>query len=401
MYFCNLFLRNFGPFFIALAITLAAPAQEVSTLTGGFSASGGVRTDADGNIFVADFGPNFNVAGTTIYRITPAGDVSIYSQGVVAATGGNFDSQGNLFWSSFNANRIDRIHPDGSTTFFAGVAGPVAIAVDTEDNLFVASCNNNSIVKITPSGSVSTFATSPFFSCANGLTFDNEGNLFESNFNDGRVHKITPDGAVSLFATIPGNNAVNIAFAQNHFYVTARAVHQIYRITKTGEVSLLAGNGVRGNADGPWLQASFSLPNGIAPSPDGKKLYVNDAVPLTGSSFHPSILRVIELPATGINDDSQGALPREFSLEQNFPNPFNPTTRIEYSLTSAAQVTLRIYNGIGEEVRTLINQQQIAGTHSAEWDSRDHANRLVPSGIYLYTIQAGPFSAARKMTLVR
>ncbi len=392
--------RSFLTFLFSIFTSLALLGQTVSTLTGGFSASGGVRTDSDGNIFVADFGPNFNVAGTQVYRITPEGDVSIYSQSVLGATGGAFNSQGNLFWSSFAGNRVDRINPDGSTTLFAGISGPVAIAIDPEDNLFVASCNTNSVIRITPAGVQSTFVTSNNFSCANGMTFDNEGNLYVTNFNDSRVHKVTPGGTVSLFANVPGNNAVNIAFTRENFYVTSRAAHQIYRITKAGEVSLFAGSGTRGNNDGPALQASFSLPNGISAGPEGDKLYVNDAVPLAGSNFHPSILRVITIPNVGIGGPN-GLMPEGFSLKQNFPNPFNPTTTIEYEIPESGNVTLKIFNSTGEEIRTLIRQKQAPGSHSITWDGKNRNSQPVSSGVYLYMLKFGDFFQTQKMALVR
>lgn len=94
-------------------------------------------------------------------------------------------------------------------------------------------------------------------------------------------------------------------------------------------------------------------------------------------------------------------LPDRFSLEQNMPNPFNPSTAIGYQLPEAGAVRLAIYNLIGQEVRVLVNERRNAGTFTATWDGTDALGRRVASGIYLYRIQAGSFSATRRMLLLK
>jgi hypothetical protein len=89
-------------------------------------------------------------------------------------------------------------------------------------------------------------------------------------------------------------------------------------------------------------------------------------------------------------------MPRVFSLEQNYPNPFNPTTRIQYSIASSQKVTLKVYNILGEEVATLVNEVKDAGTYDATFDG----SRLA-SGIYFYTLKAGNYSAAKKLLLMK
>lgn len=95
------------------------------------------------------------------------------------------------------------------------------------------------------------------------------------------------------------------------------------------------------------------------------------------------------------------AVPVLFSLHQNYPNPFNPSTIINYSLPSASQVELRIYNTLGQEIRTLVNSTQPIGSHQAIWDGRDNSGNFVTSGVYFYRIQAGDFLETRRLLLLR
>ena len=94
--------------------------------------------------------------------------------------------------------------------------------------------------------------------------------------------------------------------------------------------------------------------------------------------------------------DHDGVIPADFALSQNHPNPFNPSTIIGYSLPRTAIVSLRIFNTLGQEVASLVNEQKEAGYYQARWNALD-----VPSGIYFYRLQAGGFLETKKMILLR
>lgn len=91
----------------------------------------------------------------------------------------------------------------------------------------------------------------------------------------------------------------------------------------------------------------------------------------------------------------------EYQLYQNYPNPFNPETMIAYDILDAGRVTLRIFNTVGQEVRTLIDETQSPGAYQVRWDGRNSFGEALPSGIYFYRLQAGEFVQIRKMTLVQ
>ena len=103
-----------------------------------------------------------------------------------------------------------------------------------------------------------------------------------------------------------------------------------------------------------------------------------------------------------ITDTTSVPLPTETRLAQNYPNPFNSETIIEISLPAPSQVTLKIFNLLGQKVRTLISQEMPAGVHPFVWDGRDNAGTPLASGVYFYRLEtAAGFKAVKKMSLLR
>ena len=94
-------------------------------------------------------------------------------------------------------------------------------------------------------------------------------------------------------------------------------------------------------------------------------------------------------------------LPKRYTLHQNYPNPFNSRTTITYDLPAATEVTLTVYNILGQEVRRLGSDRRLAGAHSVAWDGADQGGQPVASGIYLYKLSYGTGSQSRKMILLK
>ncbi|MFZ2863507.1 MAG: M1 family aminopeptidase [Ignavibacteriaceae bacterium] len=105
------------------------------------------------------------------------------------------------------------------------------------------------------------------------------------------------------------------------------------------------------------------------------------------------ILKTINSVVVGIEDEMQ---PQTFSLEQNYPNPFNPVTKIKFTLASNEYTTLKVYDIIGKEISTLVNNQMEKGHYEINFDASN-----LPSGVYLYTLNAGGYKETRKMILMR
>jgi len=102
-----------------------------------------------------------------------------------------------------------------------------------------------------------------------------------------------------------------------------------------------------------------------------------------------------EVEVTGVNKKAK-ALPGNYTLEQNYPNPFNPSTIIRYSIPNNEFVTLKIYNILGKEIATLVNQKQSGGTYEINFDASN-----LTSGIYFYQISTSDFNQVRKMMLIK
>ena len=111
----------------------------------------------------------------------------------------------------------------------------------------------------------------------------------------------------------------------------------------------------------------------------------------------PSVtIPVHMIVSTTVGIEDEFPLPTVYSLYQNFPNPFNPSTTIKYSIPNEGRVSLTVFNLLGEEVTTLVNEEQSAGNYKVEFNISS-----LPSGVYFYQLKAGTFVSTRKMLLIR
>jgi hypothetical protein len=94
-------------------------------------------------------------------------------------------------------------------------------------------------------------------------------------------------------------------------------------------------------------------------------------------------------------------IPDQFALHNNYPNPFNPVTTIRYDLPLGTDVHLVVFDILGREVRTLVNEKQEAGFKSIRWNGKNDMGQQVSAGMYFYRIQAGSFSKVQKMVLLK
>ena len=102
-----------------------------------------------------------------------------------------------------------------------------------------------------------------------------------------------------------------------------------------------------------------------------------------------------QMAVAGVGDPPT-PLPVHFALEQNYPNPFNPATTINYQLPTSSFVVLNVYDLLGREVRTLVNERQAPGNHSVMFDASS-----LSSGVYLYRLVAGTYHNTKKLLLLK
>ena len=95
----------------------------------------------------------------------------------------------------------------------------------------------------------------------------------------------------------------------------------------------------------------------------------------------------------------RAALPERFELGSNYPNPFNPSTLIPYQLPARMDVRLEVFNLLGQRIATLVNGEQPAGSHTAEWDATDAAGQAVGAGVYLYRLSGDGVKITRRMLI--
>jgi flagellar hook assembly protein FlgD len=94
-------------------------------------------------------------------------------------------------------------------------------------------------------------------------------------------------------------------------------------------------------------------------------------------------------------------IPDQFAVYQNYPNPFNPSTIITYALPQASKVTIVIYDMLGREVKTLVDNYETPGNHQIVWNGDNNFGAKVASGAYIYRVVAGNFVATKKMVLLK
>ena len=110
------------------------------------------------------------------------------------------------------------------------------------------------------------------------------------------------------------------------------------------------------------------------------------------------VLEVKKAPPTSVEEEF---LPVSHNLFQNYPNPFNPSTTINYSIPNVSFVSLKIYDMLGREIKTLVNNEQNTGIYNVQWNGDNNYGSKVSSGIYLYKIEAGNFMMTKKMILLK
>jgi hypothetical protein len=311
----------------------------------------------------------FSSAGPTAVRFAVDGsamyDARAGKPEITAPDGGNTT----FFYSDFSGDA------DSYPNFFGtSAAAPHAAGVAA----LLLNCNN-------------TLSPENIYAALEGTAIDMETSGFDNNTGygliqaDAAIENALPVELTSFTAVAKGKN-IELVWStatelNNHGFEVERRVLENRSLKVNGslewnKISFVAGNGTSNNAHS-YTYTDASINGTIAYrikqiDNDGKFVYSN----------------VVEATITNT--------PAEFGLMQNYPNPFNPTTNFSYALPTASHVTLKVYDIIGNEVATLVNGTQEAGVQHVQFN----ASKL-SSGMYFYTINAGGFTATKKLLLLK
>ena len=192
-----------------------------------------------------------------------------------------------------------------------------------------------------------------------------------------------PEAPVAVAMNANGNFTVAWTEVGSEFSVFAR------RFDADGDPS---GSQFKVSLDGMFVTAPPTVAASLGNA--------SHAVAWTGGSSFQVAHKLFVEDVTAVSSQTI-TIPENYALAQNYPNPFNPTTIINYDVPSAGHVELKIYNTLGQEIRTLANSIHPVGAHQVSWDGRDGNENIVASGVYFYQLKADSIVKTRKMLFIR
>jgi len=418
-----------------------------SSVLAGSGEGQGIFLSADNGLswILADSGLKTN--DITSFVVSPKnGNIFAAGWGWSAGAYVTSNNGANWTWCNNGLTQINvyslAISPDGAN-IFAGTQKN-GIFISTDDGASSSAVDSGQIddpvysLVISPDGTklfAGTNGGGVFLSTNNGLSWT----AVNSGLSDQCIYSlaISPDGA-KVFAGACGDTG-GVYLSTNSGLSWARADYGIpnpyisfnsLAITPDGRC-IFAGTGFSGaylsTDDGSsWTSVSEGLPNilitSVAVNRSGTYLFIGSAggssiglVPASQNTIgvsSASAMKMTETVAggnaaygvwrrplsemiTGIESKPARA-PACFALEQNYPNPFNPSTVISYQTPTNAFVVLKVYDVLGREIKTLVDERQGAGNHSATFNAMN-----LPSGVYFYRLEAGPYRDSKKLLLLK
>ncbi len=185
--------------------------------------------------------------------------------------------------------------------------------------------------------------------------------------------------------TVDSDNYLLVTWPDNRTGITT-PFRQVYEPSLTP----IQANTPTYSTSAPYMQTP------VGAGSTGRGIFVWADARSNGLNIYAS--QILYAP-TDVDDDA--ALPTSFSLQQNHPNPFNPTTTISFSIPRGGHVSLDVLNILGQRVNTLVDENYPAGTHEVMWDGKDNNGSPAATGIYFYRITSNEFTSTRKMLLVK
>jgi gluconolactonase len=349
-----------------------------------------------------------DINGNKIYKWTSGNSSEIFMNYSDSTNGLTYDLQGRLIAGQMGKRRIVRFEPDGTQTEIASKY--LGKRFNSPNDLVVKS-----------DGSI--FFTDPDFNIPSGGSAEI---VINGKYVKG-IYRISPSGDVQLLdATFKEPNGICFSSDEKKLYVNESPEGIIYvcdvvddtAITNKKEFAKLASGGYSdgmktdsaGNIyctgpQGVWIYSSggeyigkITLPNNASASncawgeADGKTLFITE-----GGTGSKSVYKIRPL-LTNAKDETGLAIPQSIKLNQNYPNPFNSSTNINFTLPQSGNVSLIIYDTLGNKITTLFNEYKSAGDYNIKFSADEFR---VSSGIYFYSLKTGSISATKKMIYLK
>lgn len=342
-------------------------------MTGGVYTVNDIETSTDGKIFVGNLTTAANTAPFKVYKFdseTSAPTVVIEYSGSALRLGDKFSVVGS--WA------------DSTAVLYAMGNGTGTLLKWTMSNgTFVTTPQ---VISVTPTATGTNTVAYP-----RGLGSSN----FFVNGNSVRPSEYTPTG--TLVATLPAGLVDTRSSAMRFIDTPTRKYLIVFQYGFPNENSVVLDI-TNGLTDATVLETTPSLGTNVNTTAAAGDISFRDYgsgrylfyVLSTNNGYAAYQL------VNDVTDLDYAEIPTEFSLGQNYPNPFNPVTKINYKLPVNSDVVLRVYDVLGNEVTTLVNENQTAGNYNVNFNSRHLA-----SGVYIYRLQAGNYSDIKKMILLK
>ncbi|MFH2036867.1 MAG: T9SS type A sorting domain-containing protein [Candidatus Zixiibacteriota bacterium] len=251
------------------------------------------------------------------------------------------------------------------------------------------------------------------------MKFDSMGeevwtsHFLEADFHSGdyMAYVKNSDGTFTVATVRDSSELIAARFDNNGNTIWAASLGKILVYPYVGSVSSFGGGNLIAGDYGGGIFILGADENGnfqfkrnltIRAEPDFAYQANDSTIYLAGGKYdYTAFLLKMQIDFTLDTDPDSIMLPTSFSLSQNHPNPFNPSTMIEYSLPTRSPVKISIYNILGQKVTTLVDETVSAGNHNVIWNGTDKNGQPVASGIYFYRIETDQFIDSKKMILLK
>jgi len=330
-----------------------------------------------------------DLSGNKVYKWTEEDSIEIFLNPSANSNGLTYDAQGRLLLAQTGLRRIARLEADGSQTSLADsfngkkLNSPNDLAVKSDGSIFFTDPDFNipqgqqreltfkGVYRISPTGSITLLDSS--FDKPNGICFSpDESKLYVNESPNGRIYvwDVINDSTIAnkeLFYSIPlGGYAdgMKIDSAGNLFCTGPTGV---WIISPAGEYldKIAMPQGAANPSNCNWGNV------------DRKTLYIT-----AGNSVY----RIRLAGTTDIED--RGQLPGKMELYQNYPNPFNPNTNFGFRISNFGFVTLKVFDSLGREVTTLVNEEKSPGIYEVKFNAQQNTNhQQLSSGVYFYQLK--------------